>query len=357
MQSFETLDRRGQLHRLRRLAHTALQQYALSQPRLTTLRHEHNTTFAAVTADGQRYVLRIHRPGQHTAEAIHSELLWLTALRRDTELNVPEPLPAPDGALFTLVEVEGVPEARVCVLFRWQAGRFVYKRLTPTHLAQVGMLTAQLHEHTDRWSPPPEFVRGRIDNLTAEARRRSRVNPTTTPLGELERHPTDEDVERTLRLVGELCPPEAGAVVQSAIGQIRQMQTTLGYGKDVFGLIHADLHQENYFFQDGRVCAIDFDDCGYGHYLFDLNVTLLEIGHLPQYPALRAALLAGYRRVRALPVAYEVYLNTFWALRRVQLLLWVLESRAHPAFRDEWERWAQEELQELRHVLGERESI
>ena len=35
-------------------------------------------------------------------------------------------------------------------------------------------------------------------------------------------------------------------------------------GPDVFGLIHAHLHQENCLIHRGEVRAIDFDHCGYG---------------------------------------------------------------------------------------------
>jgi Ser/Thr protein kinase RdoA (MazF antagonist) len=351
MQSFETLSRRGQLYRLGHLAHTALQQYELLRPQLTSLKHEHNTTFRVRTANREHYVLRIHRPGQHTTEAIHSELLWLTALHQDTELDIPQPVPTKDGALLTIAKVDGVPEPRVCVLFQWLAGRFLDQSLTPTYMERVGIFTAHLHEHTAQWPLPPHFVRGRVDNLTAEARRISRVDPHTASLADLEQHPTDEDIEYTLRLVTELCSTEDGALVNNAIYQIRQMLAELGYSADVFGLIHGDLHQENYLFHRDRVCAIDFDDCGFGHYLFDLNVTLLEIQHLPQYGALRTALLAGYRRVRPLPAAHEAYLGSFFALRRLQLLMWVLESREHPTFRNKWENWAQDELQQLKQLL------
>jgi Ser/Thr protein kinase RdoA (MazF antagonist) len=275
-------------------------------------------------------------------------LLWLAALNRDTGLAVPQPVPAKNGALLTHAAVAGVPEPRVCVLFRWLPGRFLDRRLAPAHLERVGTFTARLHEHAAGWPFPPGFARGRVDNLTAEARRASRVNPRLPSLTGLAQHPADEDVERTLRLVAELRSPAAAAVVTRAIDRIRPALQQLGYGPDAFGLIHADLHQENYFFHRGRVQAIDFDDCGFGHYLFDLNVTLIELQHLPHYAALRAAFLAGYRRVRPLPPAHEACLDAFFALRRLQLLVWVLESRAHPAFRDRWQRWAQDELQQLR---------
>jgi Ser/Thr protein kinase RdoA (MazF antagonist) len=351
MQSFERLGHRAQLHRLRRLAYKALREYTLPQPRLALLKHEHNTTFHVRTADGERFVLRIHRPEQHTTEAILSELLWLTALHQETKLCIPQPILTKDGGLLTIAEVDGVPEPRVCVLFRWLTGRFQNLHLIPTHLERVGMFMGHLHEHTAHWPFPPHFVRGRVDNLTSKARLVSRVDLHRASPTDLEKHPTDEDVERCLRLVGELCSAEDSAVVHRAIRQIRQVLTELGYGADVFGIIHADLHQENYLFHRGIVCAIDFDDCGFGHYLYDLSVTLLEIQHLRQYASLRTALLAGYRRARSLPLAHEGYFDTFFALRYLQLLIWVLESREHPAFRNEWKSWEQDELQQLRLSL------
>ena len=46
---------------------------------------------------GKRYVLRIHRAGTPTVESVGAELAWLAALRRDTALEVPAPVPTRDG--------------------------------------------------------------------------------------------------------------------------------------------------------------------------------------------------------------------------------------------------------------------
>ncbi len=335
---------RGQLQRLRRLAWSALESYGLPVYSLTPLRHEANTTFRLTAGNGSRYVLRIHPPGSRTVEAIRSEMLWLAALRRDTDLQVPEPNPTRDGSLLVLAEGEGVPEPRVCVLFRWLEGRFLDDRLTPAHLARVGILTARLQEHAAQWQPPDGFVRGRVDNLTAAARASSRYDPSSTSASDLAPRPSEHDAEQLIRLATDLHSVEDGRTVRTAIDRVRQVLNELGYGPEVFGLIHGDLHQENYCFHRGEVRAIDFDDCGYGHYLFDLNVTLIEVQHLPRYPALREALLAGYRQIRPLPHAHEGYLDTFFALRRLQLLAWVLDSREHPAFRDEWFEWSRDLL-------------
>ena len=67
------------------------------------------------------------------------------------------------------------------------------------------------------------------------------------------------------------------------------------------GLIHGDLHQENYLFERGTARAIDFDDCGWGFFLYDVAVTLSEIEGRPRYAELRDALLDEYAGRRSLP--------------------------------------------------------
>ena len=66
------------------------------------------------------------------------------------------------------------------------------------------------------------------------------------------------------------------AVTQAVFQRVRRVQDELGGGPDTFGLIHADIHQKNYLFCDGQLRLIDFDDSGWGHYLYDFAVTLNE---------------------------------------------------------------------------------
>jgi Ser/Thr protein kinase RdoA (MazF antagonist) len=119
---------------------------------------------------------------------------------------------------------------------------------------------------------------------------------------------------------------EAARLFDEAITRIHTTQAAL----TAEGLIHADLHQENFLFHHGEVRAIDFDDCGYGSHLYDLATTISELDN----PTLRAPLLAGYRTVN--PLDHEEALDDLILLRRLQLTTWVINERHDPQFRATW---------------------
>jgi Ser/Thr protein kinase RdoA (MazF antagonist) len=271
-------------------------------------------------------------------------MMWLTALRKDTDLVVPQPVPTLNGDLATVVSVEGVPEPRICVLLRWITGRFVNDRLTPSHLERVGAFMARLHVSGAQFKPPAGFVRGRLDNLygkppgISEALARQQVD-----------NPDDEAT--AIRLVAEVCSPDDGARVEKLIKKIRAVQRAVGQGPETFGLIHGDLHQENYLFHQGQVRAIDFDDCGYGYYLYDIAVTLFNVNWRDDSAVLREGLLAGYRSVRPLSPEHEQVLDTFMDLRDLQMMIWAIEMRDHPAFRDRWESEVKEVLEYMKEIF------
>ena len=338
---FSDLSQRGQVRRLTELAQSALKAYALEDTRLALLAHLWNTTFRVLTPHGDRYLLRIHHPDQASVEVVCSELLWLSALRQEANLPVPQPVRNKEQHLVTVVTTSDVAQPRLCVLFRWVDGRFFDRGLTSAHLFQVGDLMARLHDHTAHWERPAGFSRKRVDSLNPALHRRD--------------DGFDEAVAaEAIRTVSEVSTSEMGVVVAEAIRRVWCVVRTLGQAPEVFGLIHGDLHQWNYLFHRGAAGAIDFDDCGYGHWLYDLAVTLTELdGHHPHYPALRQSLLAGYRRRRALSVEHENYLNTFMALRRLQNVLGIFEERNHPAFRDTWQARVAGELRRLQVFVSE----
>ena len=169
---------------------------------------------------------------------------------------------------------------------------------------------------------PDGFDRHRVDHVTELGRSRGEsLSPTVIS--------ADRDLVNDLH-------PGGGAVVAEMLERARRTQNLLGRGPDVYGLIHADLHQGNYLFHGDEVRVIDFDDCGWGHFAYDLAVTVSELEHLPRQATLREALIAGYRSVRPLSAEQEAAVDDFVALRQLQLALWAVEHREQPMFANSW---------------------
>ena len=112
MISYNQLTRIGRLRRIRQLARTALEKFGLADASIKLQRHAGNTLFRIYTPklrlpqaatdlfEEDQYLLRIHDPNYQTTDAIELELAWLTAMRRDADLPVPEPVPCQDGRLL-----------------------------------------------------------------------------------------------------------------------------------------------------------------------------------------------------------------------------------------------------------------
>jgi Ser/Thr protein kinase RdoA (MazF antagonist) len=184
-------------------------------------------------------------------------------------------------------------------------------------MERVGELMAHLQNHSAGWELPSGFTRGRVDHPLINSQRGK-------PFAR-------ENISYIRTLVGEMLSHEVAAQVTEALHRARRAEEEMGSGPEVFGLIHADLHYGNLLFEGDSVRAIDFDDCGFGNLLYDMAPMLNAIMEWDNYPALRAAMLEGYRRVRPFPTEHEAHIDDFIALRRVQDAVWALEVKEHPA--------------------------
>ncbi len=340
MQRFENLTRAGQVRRMKRLAENALASYDLGETRLTPLMHFFNTTFridtcrrtssVARAGKGERYVIRIHRPGSQDESTIRSELLWLLALRHDAGLVVPEPVTTFNGELVICASAEGVPETRLCVVFRRVDGRFLDARLRGRQMERVGAFMAKLHRHAEQFVPPAGFFRKRWDY---EGLRHEVLG---TDLAQSWVH----------------LSPEGRHIIEAVGERVQRTMQALGEGPDVFGLIHADFYQRNYLFSQGEVHAIDFDGCGWGYYLFDIGVAFSTLLARNDYANLRQAFLRGYRQVRPLSSEHEALIDTFIAARLMGHVLWLAAHVDEPSYGARARRRIEYELGEMRDFLG-----
>lgn len=313
MLPFERLSSGGKLRRLRLIARRALDAYGFGEARLTPLRHATwSTTFRVdgISPPG-RYVLRIHGQREADEAEARSELLWLQALRRETDLVAPEPITTPDGELVATAEMEGVPGPRCCVLLRWLDGRLLSYRAGPRTVNQVGRLMARLHGHAEAFTPPPGFRRDRLDPA------------------DLLRDWSPSALGTDMLSADQIC------VVAAAVERLRAEVRRCPASPTTYGLIHADLHPSNLLVHQGQVRAIDYGDCCFGPFAFDFAVWLVALADhdAPEQQARWSAFLSGYRSVRTLPPEQEAQIDMCMAWRRLQDLDWPPEMAANPNYR------------------------
>ena len=114
---------------------------------------------------------------------------------------------------------------------------------------------------------------------------------------------------------------------------MKRVMMRLGDGPSQVGLIHADLHLGNALFCRGDVMVIDFDDCGFGYWLYDIAVALWELRDRDDYAQFLAALIEGYTKHRPLPPGGLAHLDDFIATREVAFGLWFAgTAQVNPAF-------------------------
>lgn len=268
---------------------------------LRLLNLSENATYAVEEpGTGHRSILRVHRKDYHRRDQIESELSWLDALRRDTDLVVPTVLPARDGRRVVTVDHDGVE--RYVVHFDMVAGAEPDENTVgTTDFHTLGCITAALHDHARQWQRPAEFSRFAWD--------------WEHSLGEKPRWGRWRDA------VG--VGAQEAAVLDRAQQLLRDRLTEYGTGPDTFGLVHADLRLANLLVDGDTITVIDFDDCGFGWYFYDFGTAVSFFEDHPSVPEWQDAWVTGYRSRRPLAARDEDMLASFVLLRRLLLLAWM----------------------------------
>lgn len=202
-------------------------------------------------------------------------------------------------------------EVRNCTLLAWLDGNLfddlgrVEKGVVvelKSRYRQLGALAARLHNQGESWQPPSQFERHAWDSegLLGD-----------DPLwGKFWQHPLLSDAQRKLVL-------KARLVLQLLLKQ-------LGQGSDCYGLIHADFLPENILLEDGNLSLIDFDDCGYGWYLFEMATSLFPKISEPYFDDLQQSYVDGYRSERELSAEDVEIFPAFLLLRGLTYLGWLM---------------------------------
>lgn len=264
------------------------------------INHSENQTFLVDGAGQDRFTLRVHRVGYQSQASIDSELAWLMALRRDTALAIPEPVPGRDGRLLQHFQT---PDGdRIAVLFRYVDGREPQPDNDLGELFEtLGRYAATMHDHVSAWQRPPGFQRQVWQAAT--------ILDSDGPWGDWRLAPGVNDRNRP--------------VLYRLDSALWLRLAEYGTGEDRYGLIHADMRLGNLLVDGDRVTLIDFDDCGFCWFAYDFAAAISFHETNPAVPELRSAWLQGYGSVRPLGALDLAAIDSMVMLRRMALLAWI----------------------------------
>ena len=285
-----------------------------------------NHMFRVDRDGGAPHILRLHRPGYQSRSAIASELGWIGALRRDTDLPVPRPLAARDGALL-----QEVAPGRFAVLFAFEPGvePSPASDLVPL-FETLGRYAATAHRHVLGWKQPAGFIRQvwsadailDSDGLWGDWRRAAQVEGA---------------VRETLDRLD---------------ARLRSELAAYGRGHPRFGLIHGDMRLGNLLVDGDKVTLIDFDDSGFCWFLYDLAASLSFNETLPQVPQLVRSWLTGYMAIRHLSPDDLRMIDPMILLRRMALLAWIGSHGDTELARTHADRFAEDTAMLAQRYLG-----
>ena len=259
-----------------------------------------NATFRADDPEAAApIILRVHRPYYHTRAEIESELAWIDALRASGTVETPAPLTTVDGERIAGFDHNG--ETRDVVAFAFMSGAEPGESTSLVDgFADLGAINARLHGHAKTWAGPAGFVRKTWNYETT-------LGPK--PHWGDWRAAAGLDAERI-------------AFLERVCADIDARLNTFGHGPEKFGLIHADLRLANLLADGNRLGVIDFDDCGFGWFLYDFAAAGTFIDDDPIFPELLEAWMCGYRAVAPISAAEEAMMPVFIMLRRILLTAW-----------------------------------
>lgn len=281
--------------------------------RIELLKLRENAVYGITTGDGRRAALRLHRPSYHSDAALRSELQWMVALGAH---GVPttRAIATPGGDWLVNVPVPGEGEQVPVDFLEWVEGQpigsaedcsFEGEEAIESMYAEIGRLAAAMHEHSAGWPRPPGFTR-QSWNL--------------------------EGCLGPQALWGHYSALEGLSAVElqlfaRAVGVVRERLGAFGEAGDRYGLVHGDLVPDNVMQGPGGLVVLDFDDCGFGWYLWEFTTALFW--HIGQgsFGAAWRGYLRGYRSLRDLPEAQLELMPAMFMMRALVYMGWMHTRR------------------------------
>ena len=193
--------------------------------------------------DGAEYILRLSHSRRRTPELIQGEVDWINYLA-DGGAGVAKAVLSENGELVELIDDEEGDQFLATAFIKASGGPVREGFWDEPFFIDYGRLLGRIHRLSKSYTlADPSWNRGAW-NDAVNLDIREHLEKDDTLVG-----------ERYLELMAHL--------------------ETLPQDENSYGMIHQDAHGGNFFVDDdGQITLFDFDDCLYGHFVYDLAMVL-----------------------------------------------------------------------------------
>lgn len=245
----------------------------------------------AYERDGQGYILRVGHSLRRNPEQIHAEVDWINYLA-DGGANVAKAITSANGNLIESIDDDHGEQFLATAFVKAEGDHLSHKHWTPEFLQHYGETIGKIHRLSKTYKPSKSEWK--------------RPQWTTVYDGEL----------KTWRKTAE---PTLITQVESIIQSVNALPKD-----ETYHMIHQDAHGGNFYVYDGHITLFDFDDCIFGHEIYDIAMCIFygPIGETGQNAEhFSQNFLTGYARENQLDTKWLAYIPDFMKLREIDLYI------------------------------------
>ncbi len=302
------------------LLHVAMQRYDIAPDKIQLLDGFESFIYEFNRPDGD-FILRIGHSARRTPAMIHGEVDWINYLS-DHGVTVARAILSRTGNLVEPIE-DGHGDEFLCTAFVKAPGGPIKREQTSERLYRnYGRLLGRMHTLAKDYTPSNQaWTRYTWDG------------------------PENNTSDRQL--------PASEKVTRQKYQAVFEHLQSLPRKRDGYGLIHQDAHPGNFFVdEDSNITLFDFDDCVYGHFIYDIAMVLFYTAMGEKKRAEYASrflpvFFDGYREYNRLDPVWLKELPYFMKLREIDLFAAILFTMGENPD-DAWCKW---------YMQGRREKI
>ncbi|PCH91671.1 MAG: hypothetical protein COB85_08855 [Bacteroidetes bacterium] len=293
-----------ELNDLKKIAELALEKYEIESVAMDFLTEETNVFFKVIDSNNNVYALKIYQEESSTLDDNQAELFLLDAVKKNSDLFVPEVFLDNSGKGIVNVQLDAGSSKKRVALFKWIEGIDFFGNETIKHFQGLGKMLAKLHMAT-------------LDIVIPK-----NINPKKWDKVFYYRGEKSVYKQNEFRSI---ISAEYINTMDFIIPYLNERLANF-YRKDNPQLLHADLNPWNIKLHENELRLLDYEEALLGYPIHDFAIMLYYYRDSKQfrYNDIKKSLFSGYSIVCTVPTFSNFDLELLMTARRVNFLNYVL---------------------------------